>query len=318
LVRTRTWSITPSFGDPALIAGIFGWMMLYLATLTINLAWQGWLCIRNRRNHAANRAWHNLLLQVLLTAAGGCLRLAGDWRLGSAPDAGISMVGFATVATNLWYIYKPRPRPVDRIKEHIKSLVGAGISVYTAFFAFGAVRLVPEMALTPALWSVPLITGLTLIIYHQRAVTMRFRARTAADGARDSLVVGAGVGGLAAAIELAAAGQRVTVLERAAEPGGKMRQLPVAGRGVDAGPTVFTMRWIFDGLFASAGTRLEEQLKLHKADVLARHAWRQGGVLDLRQHRQVRRGHRGLLGSPATPGLPGVLRPQCGHLRHAA
>ncbi|EAQ97277.1 1-hydroxycarotenoid 3,4-desaturase CrtD [Congregibacter litoralis] len=96
-----------------------------------------------------------------------------------------------------------------------------------------------------------------------------------------TLVIGAGVGGLAAAVELAAAGQRVTVLERAAEPGGKMRQLPVDGVGVDAGPTVFTMRWIFDQLFATAGSTLEAHLRLEKAEVLARHAWRQGGVLDL-------------------------------------
>lgn len=168
----------PQFGDPALIAGIFGWMMLYLATLTINLAWHGWLCIQNRQDHKANRVWHNLAMQVLLTIASANCAWQG-WQLEQLLMIGISMVGFATVGTNLWFLYKPQPRPLDRIKEHIKSLVGAGISVYTAFFAFGAVRMLPEIALTPALWSVPLITGLTLIIYHQRAVTLRFRAREA-------------------------------------------------------------------------------------------------------------------------------------------
>lgn len=96
-----------------------------------------------------------------------------------------------------------------------------------------------------------------------------------------ALIVGAGVGGLAAAVELAAAGHAVTVIESASEPGGKMRQLSVAGTGVDAGPTVFTMRWIFDALFAAADMRLEDHLDLYQAKVLARHAWRQGGLLDL-------------------------------------
>ena len=160
------------FQDSAQIAGIFGWMMLYLAILTINLAWQGHLCLVNRRDHKANAVWHNLLLQVLLVAAAVNCAWRG-FELGQVMMMGIAMVGLATVATNLWYIYKPTPRPLDRIKEHIKSLVGAGISVYTAFFAFGAVRLMPELALTPGLWAVPLITGLTLIIYHQRAVTLR-------------------------------------------------------------------------------------------------------------------------------------------------
>ncbi len=167
----------PQFSDPALIRGIFGWMMLYLALLTVNLAWHGWLCINNRRDHSRNRAWHNLLSQVVLTlAATSCL--VQGWRIGQPLMMGISMVGYATVATNLWFLYLPRPRPVDRLKEHIKSLVGAGISVYTAFFAFGAVRLVPELALTPALWSIPLATGLALIIYHRRAVSRRFRSRS--------------------------------------------------------------------------------------------------------------------------------------------
>ncbi|MEO0613486.1 MAG: hypothetical protein AAFY83_09245, partial [Pseudomonadota bacterium] len=52
----------------------------------------------------------------------------------------------------------------------IKALVGTGISVYTAFFAFGAVRYVPQLALNPVLWAVPLVTGLALILYHQYKV----------------------------------------------------------------------------------------------------------------------------------------------------
>ena len=164
------------FSNPLLIEGIFGWMMLYLATLTLNLAWHGRLCMVNRNNHTANRAWHNLLSQVLLTATAANCFYRG-WELGQPMMLGISMVGFATVGTNLWFLYVLTPSRTERIREHIKSLVGAGISVYTAFFAFGAVRIMPELALTPALWSVPLIVGLTLIIYHRRAVALQSIAR---------------------------------------------------------------------------------------------------------------------------------------------
>jgi 1-hydroxycarotenoid 3,4-desaturase len=95
------------------------------------------------------------------------------------------------------------------------------------------------------------------------------------------IVVGAGAGGLAAAVDLARRGARVTVLEAAATVGGKMRQVVAGGAAMDAGPTVFTMRWVFESLFADAGACLEDALRLHKADVLARHAWPGGGVLDL-------------------------------------
>jgi 1-hydroxycarotenoid 3,4-desaturase len=94
-------------------------------------------------------------------------------------------------------------------------------------------------------------------------------------------VVGAGVGGLTAAADLARAGFDVNVFERAAEPGGKMRQVDVGGLGVDAGPTVFTMRWVFDDLFEAAGSRLDDFLALQSSSVLARHAWTGGGKLDL-------------------------------------
>ena len=90
------------------------------------------------------------------------------------------------------------------------------------------------------------------------------------------VVIGAGMGGLAAALDLARQGVAVTVLERAEAPGGKMRNLsPVPGRPVGAGPTVFTMRWVFDSLFADAGAVLEDHVTLTQATTLARHAWGQ-------------------------------------------
>ena len=87
------------------------------------------------------------------------------------------------------------------------------------------------------------------------------------------VVIGAGMGGLAAAMDLAAKGLDVTVLERASAPGGKMRQVMAEGRAIDAGPTVFTMRWVFEQLFADGGETLSDHLALHPATTLARHAW---------------------------------------------
>lgn len=94
-------------------------------------------------------------------------------------------------------------------------------------------------------------------------------------------MIGAGVGGLAAAIDLARQGLEVVVLERAATPGGKLRQVRVDGVAIDAGPTVFTMRGVFDALFADAGASLGATLRLRPSAVLARHAWADGGRLDL-------------------------------------
>lgn len=95
------------------------------------------------------------------------------------------------------------------------------------------------------------------------------------------IVIGAGIGGLAAALSLAASGHHVIVLERAARVGGKMRSLAVGGVPVEAGPTVFTMRWVFEELFAEAGADLESEMRLRPATLLARHAWNAHERLDL-------------------------------------
>jgi len=90
------------------------------------------------------------------------------------------------------------------------------------------------------------------------------------------IVVGAGIGGLASAALLSARGFDVRVFERAPAAGGKLRSHDVAGRAIDAGPTVFTMRWVFDSLFADAGARLDDLLTLTPVRTLARHAWTGG------------------------------------------
>ncbi|WP_205963620.1 1-hydroxycarotenoid 3,4-desaturase CrtD [Roseicella aquatilis] len=94
---------------------------------------------------------------------------------------------------------------------------------------------------------------------------------------RRVVIIGAGVGGLAAAVELSARGREVLVLERAAAPGGKMRQIAIGDALIDGGPTVFTMRWVFEELFATAGATLDDLLRLHPVSILARHAWDGGG-----------------------------------------
>ncbi|WP_088347912.1 MULTISPECIES: 1-hydroxycarotenoid 3,4-desaturase CrtD [Rhodomicrobium] len=95
------------------------------------------------------------------------------------------------------------------------------------------------------------------------------------------IIIGAGLGGLAAAIDLAAHGLDVLVLERAAQAGGKLRRVDIGGASIDAGPTVFTMRPVFEALFAKAGARLSDHLTLQRATTLARHGWPDGSRLDL-------------------------------------
>ena len=95
------------------------------------------------------------------------------------------------------------------------------------------------------------------------------------------VIIGAGVGGLVSAFALAARGVGVTVLERRAVPGGKMRQIAIGPAQVDSGPTVFTMRWVFDELFAAAGMNFSDHVDLQPLEVLARHAWDRATRLDL-------------------------------------
>ena len=86
-------------------------------------------------------------------------------------------------------------------------------------------------------------------------------------------VVGGGISGLVAAIDARANGFEVTLLDREARPGGKVRSDVLDGHAIDCGPTVLTMRWVFEELFRETGAPLETVLETTRPEVLARHAW---------------------------------------------
>jgi len=98
------------------------------------------------------------------------------------------------------------------------------------------------------------------------------------------VVIGAGIGGLSAAIHLAAAGRPVTVLEQNTDVGGKMGLWQADGFTWDTGPSIITMRPALAALFATAGRRLEDYLTLLPVDPLTRYFYPDGTVIDAAQN----------------------------------
>lgn len=167
----------PFSDDAALIRGLFGWMMLYLATLTIMLSRYGMWCIQNRHNHKANRHALNITLQVATFVTAGICAWQGI-QLNQPIMIGISVVGLLAAVLNLRFIFQSSPPFNEWLIQHTRGLVGAGISVYTAFFAFGAVNLMPALAFNPFLWATPTTLGVGLLLYHQYRVLMQRRRRS--------------------------------------------------------------------------------------------------------------------------------------------
>ena len=163
----------PKLQDEALVRGLFGWMMLYLAVLTVSLVTHGLNSVEHKGSHAEHRRFGSLALQGLVIVLALNCAVQG-YLIGQPLMMGIAVIGVASAATNLWFMLNPAPWRLQYLIEHFKASVGAGISVYTAFFAFGAVRLHPKSAFDPLLWALPLTVGLSIIIWHF-AKTIRLR-----------------------------------------------------------------------------------------------------------------------------------------------
>jgi len=102
-------------------------------------------------------------------------------------------------------------------------------------------------------------------------------------GPTDSVVVvGAGLGGLSAALHLAGAGRVVTVLEQGDSAGGRAGVQQESGYTFDTGPTVLTAPDILESTLAAVGEPLGRWLRLHRLDPVYRARFADGSVLDVR------------------------------------
>lgn len=90
------------------------------------------------------------------------------------------------------------------------------------------------------------------------------------------IIVGGGLGGLAAAIHLAGQGRRVCLLEKNARLGGKMNQIEAAGYRFDTGPSLLTMPWVVRELFAAVGEDADAWLTIRPIDPICRYVWPDG------------------------------------------
>jgi phytoene desaturase len=102
-------------------------------------------------------------------------------------------------------------------------------------------------------------------------------------GSTDSVVVvGAGLGGLSAALHLAGAGRSVTVVEREAVPGGRAGLIHDHGYRFDTGPTVLTMPELVAQPLNAVGEELDDWLTLHRLDPAYRAQFPDGSTIHVR------------------------------------
>lgn len=97
----------------------------------------------------------------------------------------------------------------------------------------------------------------------------------------NAIVIGAGLGGIAAAARLARSGYQVTVIEKNSRPGGRCDQLVRDGHRFDLGPTLFLMPEVFAETFQALGERMEDHLDLQRIDPTYRIRFEDGQQLSL-------------------------------------
>jgi len=102
-------------------------------------------------------------------------------------------------------------------------------------------------------------------------------------GPSRAIVIGAGLGGLSAAMRLGAKGYRVTVLDRLDRPGGRGSSITQNGHRFDLGPTIVTVPQVFRQLWAECGRDFDGDVDLRPVDPYYEIRWRDGSTFSVRQ-----------------------------------
>ena len=124
---------------------------------------------------------------------------------------------------------------------------------------------------------------------------------------RRAVVIGAGLGGLSAAIHLRLAGWDVTILEQQARPGGRANLIEADGFRFDTGPSLLNYPWVFEELFAAAGRRLADYVTLLPVDPSIHFRWLDGARLTLSSNLQRLQQECARLEPEVAPGLLAFL-----------
>ena len=164
----------PMIENRELFNGLFGWMMLYLGMLTVGFAHYGLAVIEHRNRRAALRgSRHQLIFAAVVVLAIKC----GVYGLTTSQPlmALVAFVGLIAVATQQHYVWRREVAPGSHVPEHFRSLLGMGISAYTAFMSVGMIRMVPDQVFNPLIWAVPSIIGVGLILRYTLSTGRRFR-----------------------------------------------------------------------------------------------------------------------------------------------
>jgi hypothetical protein len=155
----------PEVTDRALFDGLFGWMMLYLGTLTIGFVDYGLAVVKHSRNRKALRSPRYQAMIAAVVVTGAWCGIYG-WQVGHPLMMLVAFIGIVAMLIQQRYIWRREDPPRGtHIGEHFRALIGMGISAYTAFLSVGLIRWVPEEVFNPAVWAGPSVIGVSLILW---------------------------------------------------------------------------------------------------------------------------------------------------------